>query len=139
MQAEVLRSGMNKFESYWWPQMKGEMQATGGRGLQSLFAAGPVADTNRAFGAAMPMFERSMAQRGLTGSGLESMGLGQMLAARSGAVSDALQKATLANLARRQQFITMGLGMSPQPTTAAPFITESKARQGGWAEPFMIG
>jgi hypothetical protein len=120
-QADILQNREQLFQRFVWPELRGELQASGAQGGQaSPFQRQAAMGVNAGFQNAERQVSRSLAQRGLTGSGVEAGALSGMQNARTMALSDAMLKAQLAQRDDRLKLMQMAGAMSPQPTSATP-------------------
>lgn len=129
-QAKIVKSREALFNRYIWPELRADIQATSGEGQVAQWAQPGVADVNRSFQSAQRGMERSVAQRGLVGSGFEAAGVSGLQQARAGALADAFSKARMANKEERMKLLQMGGAFAPTPTQAAPTLSSSRASGG---------
>ena len=124
-QADILKSRESLYQQYFAPALIGDLQATEGAGRTADIAQGNLANVNQAYEGAKMDVGRSLAQREITG-GFQGTALAGLEIARAGAASDAINQASAQNRQQRSSLIQLGIGSSPQPTTAAPYATRSK-------------
>ena len=131
-QGRILTQRESQFQQYFFPEIVAELEATKGnvRLGQNFQQAASV--TNKGFNAAQTGMDRSFAQRGLRGTGIEAQGQMGLQAARGSALSNAFQRAQQATAQQRSQLFQIGGGFAPTPTTAAPTLAQnsSKGKEG---------
>lgn len=127
IQADILAKREEQYQQFFFPELLSDLERTTG-GLDSSMVAGQAQSLATAQGAARTGFERTLAQRGMTGSGVG------LLARTKFAGQEAMQRAQfLSSAQQRNQQLRMGLfqlglGKSPTPTQAAPMGTRSKQK-----------
>jgi hypothetical protein len=136
-QAQILRQREEQYQRVFAPELFAQLQqaAAGAAGKTATPLLQQNAQRiNQGFQRGMGQLSEAMAQRGLSGSGMEAGGLAAMSTARTSALSDAYIQAQQSEQARLGSLLQMGGAMSPTPVTASP--TQSETNRGtrvAWA------
>lgn len=135
-QAEILKTHEAQYQQYFFPELLSGIKDASGGVNESSMMQGQARAINQQAGGAKQQFAQAMAQRGLSGTGVEAQGLSSIGNARGQALADAYYNVQQANQDQKMRYIQLGLGMSPTPTTAAP-LNQSSETTNGWS--FGIG
>lgn len=133
-QANILKSREEQYQAYFFPELISKLEESKKPVLQSELMQGQSKAINQSYSQGNKQFQSQMAQRGLSGSGVEAQGLSGLASAKSSALSDAHYKTATAQRDYNSQILQMGGSLSPQPTTAAPVGSEGRAQ----GTPFMM-
>jgi len=125
-QAKILKSRQADYEKYFLPELLDMLNETKTDSFQNVARDTQQAQIAKSYQASADKLSQQMAQRGLSGSGVESLALSRMGSDRAYATSELAQKAKMANEQKRMNLLQMGGTLSPQPTTAAPLSQSSK-------------
>ncbi len=129
-QSKILQEREKQFQSIFFPELQKALKAFTGPTAETDLGVATTQSLQRGFKTGEEQFGKAMAQRGLRGSGSETLGLANMASARSSALADAMLNAKLSNQSRLLQILQMGGALAPTPTTAAPIGQSTSA--GGW-------
>jgi len=124
-QAEILRGREDFAKEFFFPQLLQELQANTVESLSPKFQSMALGATQGQRQAETQGALRSLAQRGVTG-GVQGAGLAQLGFAQQQAQGQTrLQADQMARQARAQTLAQIASTV-PSPTTAAPYVTETR-------------
>jgi hypothetical protein len=128
-QGRILAQREQQYQQYFFPELQGMISEAKTGANQTMQRAILTPQVNQAYEAGMQKVNQAMAQRGLMGSGIETMANVDMGRRRAMDLNTLSQQAVLTNDQKRMNLIQLGLGMSPQTTTATPMTQKSS----GWS------
>lgn len=131
-QADVLKTREAQYQQYFFPELLKGVQESASGANESSMMQGQARAINQQAGGAKQQFAQAMAQRGLSGSGVEAQGLSSIGNARGQMLADAYYNVQQANKDRGIQYTQLALNMSPTPTTAAPMGQHSSSSGSNW-------
>lgn len=126
-QAAILKKREDQYQEFFFPELINMLDDTKKNTLTSNLMTSQAKQINQQSKQSQNVFAKAMAQRGLTGSGVEAQGIAAMQSAKSNTLANAFAQAQQANLNQKNTAIQLGMGMSPKPTTAAPIGTQSSS------------
>lgn len=128
-QAAILKQREAQYQKYIFPELLQELEESDQETVSLPQLRQQTQAVNRASQQAESSLSQDIAQRGLSGSGVEVQALGALQQGRTSALADAYYNAQQAQEQKKINLLQMGGAMSPTPTTAAPLSTVSEAEQ----------
>ena len=125
-QAKILSSREDQYQNYFFPELIKELEGSGSQAFENTLRNTQQGQISQTYQASSSALQKQLAQRGLSGSGVEAASLAQLSGERSKATSELAEKARLSNDQKRMNLLQMGGSLSPQPTTAAPYTQETE-------------
>lgn len=124
-QADILRQREDFAKEFFFPQLLQELEANTVQNLSPQFQSLALGATQGQRQAESQGALRALAQRGVTG-GVQGAGLAQLGYAQQLAQGQARFQADTMARDRRAQTLAQLAATVPSPTTAAPYVTETK-------------
>ena len=131
-QSKILKQREAQYQQEIFPRFLEQLKALEGPTAQTNIFQQSAKGINTAFDASKSQFSGDMAKRGLSGSGVEGMGMASMLNAKSSALGNAYGQSAIQKQQQMMQALQMGGTLSPTPTQAAPVLTDSHGSSSGW-------
>jgi hypothetical protein len=138
-QAEILKQREAQYQQYIFPELIKELEEVDLKTTDLPSQRAQTQAINRASEQAGSKLQSDIAQRGLSGSGVEVQALGALQSTRQSALSDAYYNAQQAQDQKKMQLLQMGGSFSPTPTTSAPLSNQSSSLQKQQRNDGMLG
>jgi hypothetical protein len=119
-QGEILRQREKQYQEYFFPELQSMMNESKSNATAMAQRSIMTPQVNQAYEAGMQQVNKAMAQRGLIGSGIDTMANIDMGRRRAMDLNTLSQQAALTNDQKRMNLIQLGVGLAPQTTTATP-------------------
>lgn len=127
IQADILAKREEQYQQFFFPELLADLQKTTG-GVDSAMVSGQAQSLATAQGSARTGFQRTLAQRGMAGSGVGLLARSRMRGQEAVQRSQLLSSAQQRNQQLRMGLFQLGLGKSPTPTQAAPMGQKSSSK-----------
>lgn len=126
-QAAILAKREEQYQEFFFPELLADLEKTTG-GIDSAMVAGQAQSLAMAQGSARTGFQRTLAQRGMAGTGVGLLARSRMRGDQAMQRAQFLSSAQQRNQQLRMGLFQLGLGKSPTPTQAAPMGTKSSSK-----------
>ena len=126
-QAAILKKREEQYQEIFYPELKAMLKDVRGDTLTTSAMAAQTKGINQSSKSSKNVFAKAMAQRGISGSGVEAQGLAAIEGAKTNSLANAFYQAQQANTNQANTLMQLGMGMSPKPTTAAPLGSSSES------------
>ena len=128
-QAVILKQREAQYQKYIFPELIQELEEVDLKTTDLPSQQAQTQAISRASQQAGSRLQSDIAQRGLSGTGVEVQALGALQQTRQSALSDAYYNAQQAQDQKKMNLLQMGGAFSPTPTTAAPLSSHSQTEQ----------
>ena len=125
-QAEILAKREEQYQQFFFPELLSDLEGTTG-GFDSRKVAGQMQNLATSQTSARAGFQRTLAQRGMAGSGVGMLARTRMRGQEATQRAQFLSSAEQKNQQLRMGLFQLGLGKSPTPTQAAPMGQKSSS------------
>jgi len=129
-QLEILNSRESDYQSFFSPILKNQITKASGNVTDTNYMRSATQNINQQSAQSGNAFKQQMAQRGLSGSGVEAQGLASINNNRNQALGNAYYQASAKQDDQLMRYLQLGLNMSPAPTQAVPMGQRNSST--GW-------